>query len=314
MSARDDVSSELPDGEALTAFARSALGGGRRRGGAAARAAAVAAPPAADAPESVDAAQPAPASGGGAPAIPHPSPEGENALQTEAKPKHAATPKRTAEEPKQPAATPAAPPEPAPEPEQEPAAQRPQEDERGPKGAEVEVRAVVVPTTRTAIPRGLQAGGVIEVQVPDLGPTGSRATQCTVMLSQNVRDRFARYQLEKKMAGEKEPSNALVVRRAFLYARRNDQLGQILASVYHQAIEVDEEDYDEDGMLGDVIGRRTVRGRLRDNGQQSFRPSEQELATYDAYSRAYGFPNRSDFMEGILDHFLPQLPGPGRRR
>ncbi|MFF4902571.1 hypothetical protein [Streptomyces sp. NPDC001068] len=310
MSARDDVSSELPDGEALSAFARSALGGGRRRGGAATRTAAAAAPPAAAAPEPVDAAQPEPASDAGAPAIPHPSADGESALQSEVKPKRAVTPKRTAEESKQPAATPAAPSEPEPE----PAAQRPQEDERAPKGAEVEVRAVVVPTTRTSIPPGLQAGGVIEVQVPDLGPTGSRPTQCTVMLSQNVRDRFARYQLEKKIAGEKEPSNALVVRRAFLHARRNDLLGQILASVYHQAIEVDEEDYDEDGMLGDVIGRRTVRGRLRDNGQQSFRPSEQELATYDVYSRAYGFPNRSDFVEGILDHFLPQLPGPGRRR
>jgi hypothetical protein len=150
--------------------------------------------------------------------------------------------------------------------------------------------------------------------VPDLGPAGARSTQCTVMVSQNIRDRFAHYQLQKKIQGQKEPSNALVIRRAFLHARRNNLFGKILADVYHRANAVDEEDYDEDGLLGEVIGRRTVRGRLRDSGQQSFRPSQQELATYDAFATAYGFPDRSAFMEGLLDEFLPQLPTSGRRR
>jgi hypothetical protein len=134
------------------------------------------------------------------------------------------------------------------------------------------------------------------------------------MVSQNVRDRFAYYQLSKKMAGDKEPSNALVVRRAFLHAKRGDLFAKLLTDVYQQQNAVDDEDYDEDGMLGEVVGRRAVRGRLKDSGQQSFRPSEQELATYDAYSQAYGFPSRSDFLTAVLDEFLPQLPASGRRR
>jgi hypothetical protein len=195
-------------------------------------------------------------------------------------------------------------------------AEEPVVEEQQPSAAtaEVEVRAVTVPVTPTPLPPALQGGGVIEVRVPDLGPGGRRGTQCTVMVSNNVRDRFARYQLEKKMAGEAEPSNAMVVRRAFLNAKRNNLFGEIFRDMYHRVTAVDEEDYDEDGLLGEVVGRRTVRGRVRDSGQQSFRPSMQELATYDAFSTGYGFPDRSAFIEGLLDKFLPQLPAPGRRR
>lgn len=286
-----DVNSELPDQDALSAFANSALGGGRRRRR-------PAAPPAEDASaatlagtgpgqaqmeaerpaEETAAAQHAPAAEEPRLAVPSP---------THA-PKQPATPVHPKQEPA-PAAAPHAP------------------------STEVQVRAVAVPMTRTAVPPGLQ-GGTIEVQVPALGPAGARATQCTVMVSTSVRDRFAHYQLAKKMAGEKEPSNALVVRRAFLHCKRGNLFGKLLADLYHQHNQVDDEDYDEDGLLGDVIGRRTVRGRLKETGQQSFRPSEQELVTYDAYSQAYGFPSRSDFLDSVLDEFLPQMPASGRRK
>lgn len=281
-----DVNSELPDQDALAAFANSALGGGGRR-------------------RRNRSSQEEPA----AAAV------GEEAVRAQEVP--------PGQETEQPAPVTPAPaeeakatvPSPAPAPETASApSPRPVQGPREPRpSTEVEVRAVTVPMTRTPLPPGLQ-GGTIEVQVPALGPVGARATQCTVMVSTAVRDRFAHYQLAKKMAGEKEPSNALVVRRAFLHVRRANLFGKLLADLYHQANAVDDEDYDEDGLLGDVVGRRTIRGRLKETGQQSFRPSEQELVTYDAYSQAYGFPSRSDFLDAVLDEFLPQLPASGRRR
>lgn len=284
-----DVNSTLPDGDALAAFANSALGGGRRRRRPQAAETSVDAKPK----ETGKTAAPEPA-----PAVveeaPAPAPE-PSAAQEQQEPAQAAVP------------TPAR----APEAEQTPAPREEPAPATG--GGEVAVRAVAVPMTRTSMPPGLQ-GGPVEVRVPALGPSGARATQCTIMISQSVRDRFAHYQLAKKMAGDKEPSNALVVRRAFLYCRRADVFGKLLADVYQQHNAVDEEDYDEDGLLGEVIDRRVVRGRIKDSGQQSFRPSEQELATYDAYSQAYGFPSRSDFLGAVLDEFLPQLPASGRRK
>ena len=288
-----DVNSELPDQDALAAFANSALGGGgrrRRNRGSQETAEQPAADTAVHAvgeePVQPQEEQPEQKAAEPAPVAPAPAQEAKASVPS-------------------PAPAPETAPAPDPRPEQSPREQRP--------STEVEVRAVPVPMTSTWVPPGLR-GGTIEVQVPALGPAGARATQCTVMLSTAVRDRFAHYQLAKKMAGEKEPSNALVVRRAFLHAKRGNLFGKLLADAYHQANAVDDEDYDEDGLLGDVIGRRTVRGRLKETGQQSFRPSEQELATYDAYSQAYGFPSRSDFLDAVLDEFLPQLPASGRRR
>lgn len=200
---------------------------------------------------------------------------------------------------------------PAVEDDRAPAAE---EAESGTSTKELEVRALTVPAPLELLPPGLVKGGVVEVRVPDLGRTGTDPTQCTIMISSNVRDRFSHYQLEKKMAGEPEPANAMVVRRAFLHARRHQLFGEILKNWYHQATAVDQEDYDEDGLLGEVVGRRSVRGRVRDSGQQSFRPSKQELATYDAFQTAYGFTDRSAFLEGVLDKFLPELPASRRRR
>lgn len=296
-----DVNSELPDRDALAAFANSALGARRRRRPAA---------PASDEPAAAPTppADTTPGQTEQADKESEPATEETAAVQAE-QPSTAPA----AEEPKPAVPGPAAAPEesapavrPKPKPEPVPATPETQ-------STEVEVRAVTVPMTRTPVPPGLQ-GVSIEVQVPALGSAGMRATQCTIMASGSVRDRFAHYQLSKKMAGEKEPSNALVVRRAFLYCKRANLFGKLLTDVYQQHNAVEDEDYDEDGLLGEVIGRRAVRGRLKDSGQQSFRPSEQELVTYDAYSQAYGFPSRSDFLNAVLDEFLPQLPASSRRK
>jgi hypothetical protein len=303
-----DVNSELPDQDALAAFATSALGPGRRRRRAQA-ADSTAPSPGATAVE--DTAQQADKEAEQAAPDATKAPTTPEAAATEPQPEppdQAAHPEPSAPAPTATVPTPTR----APDAERTAPARAEQAAPTAP-GREVDVRAVSVPSTRTPVPPGLQ-GGPVEVRVPALGPAGVRATQCTVMVSNSVRDRFAHYQLAKKMAGEKEPSNALVVRRAFLYCKRKDLFVALLTDVYQQHNAVDEEDYDEDGMLGEVIDRRVVRGRLKDSGQQSFRPSEQELVTYDAYSQAYGFPSRSDFLGAVLDAFLPQLPASGRRK
>lgn len=151
------------------------------------------------------------------------------------------------------------------------------------------------------------------VQIRNLGEAGQRATQCTVMVSTSVRDRFAHYQLAKKMEG-REPTNAIVVRRAVLHARKNDLFAQLLEKVRHRQHPVEDEDHDPDGLFGEVPGRRAERGRVKDSVQQSFRPSYQELEVIDAITAAYGFPSRSDFLDAALDAFLPSLPPPGKSR
>ncbi|WP_328545420.1 hypothetical protein [Streptomyces europaeiscabiei] len=309
-----DVNAELPDQEALASFANSALGNRRRRRGqsndAAADTTASPTPPAETQPEET-ASAPVP------PVVevpPGPGPARRvEPTQTEEAVVPAPAPVPVVETPKT-----AAPPQKIERAQEQPeqAQQAQQEEQEGSGGQEVAVRAVAgPPATHRPVPLAYRSDVQIDqVQVPSLGPAGARATQCTVMVSHSVRERFAHYQLSKKMAGDKEPSNALVVRRAFLYCKRNNLFGKVLADVYQQHNAVDEEDYDEDGMLGEVVGRRAVRGRLKDSGQQSFRPSEQELANYDAFCQAYGFPSRSDFLNAVLDEFLPQLPTAGRRR
>ncbi|THA29142.1 hypothetical protein E6R18_24845 [Streptomyces sp. A1277] len=174
---------------------------------------------------------------------------------------------------------------------------------------QIKVRTLAPPPP-ARIPTRAETG---QVQIPNLGPEGSRATQCTIMVSGSVRDRIAQYQLSKKTETGKEPTNSVVVRRAFLNARRHNLFRTLLAAVHHRQNPVEEEDYDDDGLLGEVVGRRVERGRMKDSQQQSFRPSYQELATYDAFSTAYGFPSRSDFLDACLDEFLPSKATPARR-
>ncbi|WP_405183699.1 hypothetical protein OG225_42655 (plasmid) [Nocardia sp. NBC_01377] len=159
--------------------------------------------------------------------------------------------------------------------------------------------------------------GSVTVTVTDLGPSGQEATDCLVNVNSTVRQRFTAYQTDCKLNTGKEPSNGLVVRRAFTAARKEgaDVFAQMLASLDSIQVLSDEDDDDDpDGILGPVPGRRVARGRMKDSAQQSFRPSKQELATYDAVSDAFEFPSRSDFISALLDYFLPPLPTTKTRR
>jgi hypothetical protein len=136
---------------------------------------------------------------------------------------------------------------------------------------------------------------------------------CLIMVDTEVRSRFEQYQTTQKLATGHEPTNAVVVRRAFLHAKRHDLFQQLREDVRHQQQPLAEEDLDEDGLFGDVPNRRVERGRTKSRTQQSFRPSGRELAVYDRFCDSYLFPNRSDFLNSILDAFLPPLPaGPKR--
>jgi len=196
----------------------------------------------------------------------------------------------------------------APEQDNEPSGQGAATAEELPAGgAEVAVVA--------AAPARVLAGArpLPELGIKRQGPSEQRSTQCTVNVSLNVRDRFAAYQLAKKLERGSEPTNAVVVRRAVLHARKNDLFAGMLEAIRHRQAPLDDEDDDPEGLFGDVQGRRVERGRARDMAQQSFRPSYEELAVIDALVTAYGFTDRSSFLDAALDAFLPQLPEKRRR-
>ncbi|GAA2523232.1 hypothetical protein GCM10010276_87980 [Streptomyces longisporus] len=136
---------------------------------------------------------------------------------------------------------------------------------------------------------------------------------CLIMVDLEVRRRFEHYQTAQRLATGHEPTNAIVVRRAFLHAKRHSLFHQLRETVRHQQHTLTEEDDDPDGLFGDVPTRRVERGRTKSRTQQSFRPSGRELAVYDAYSSHHGFPNRSDFLNELLDAFLPPLPSAPKR-
>jgi hypothetical protein len=137
---------------------------------------------------------------------------------------------------------------------------------------------------------------------------GNLPTQCTIMVQPQVRERFGRYQTAQKVETGIEPTNAVVVKRAFLHAHKNNSWAQLREVVRHRQQPVGEEDQDPDGLFGEVPARRVDRGGVKHGVQQSFRPSQQELAVYDAYATAHHFDNRSDFLDAVLDAFLPSLP------
>ncbi|MEW2471069.1 hypothetical protein AB0919_39720 [Streptomyces sp. NPDC046994] len=137
--------------------------------------------------------------------------------------------------------------------------------------------------------------------------TNNTATQCTIMVQPQVRQRFTHYQTTQKVETGREPTNAIVVKRAFLHAHKNDLWAQLREDVRHRQTPVSDEDADPEGLFGEVPARRVDRGGVKHGVQQSFRPSLQELAVYDAYAAAHGFDNRSDFLDACLDAFLPPL-------
>jgi hypothetical protein len=236
----------------------------------------------------------------------------------------ATTPRRRRRESEDRPAEPQAPEQPAtaPAPPSEPAVSETPGGEAtglGPGVAVERQRVSDQPLVRQAAPAPVppQSSAPIrrhQVEVPDLGQVGAHPVQCTVNVSVSVRDRFAAYQLAKKVETGREPTNAVVVKRAMLAARKGARFPVLLEAVRHRQQPVEVEDDDPEGLFGDVVGRRAERGRIKDVVQQSFRPSRQELAVIDAFSSAYGFPSRSDFLDVVLDDFLPPLPDKPRSR
>lgn len=193
-------------------------------------------------------------------------------------------------------------PDPEPEPTPQPEAEAPAPE----PAAEVEVRTRPAPTRAVPVPLA-----ELPIRREDVG--AQRSTQCTVNVSTDVRVRFSAYQLAKKLSVGAEPTNAVVVRRAVLHARRNDLFARMREAIRHRQTPLDDEDDDPEGLFGDVPGRRAERGRVREVAQLPFRPSYEELQVIDALARAYEFANRSEFLDAALDEFLPPLQDKRRR-
>ncbi|WP_433717252.1 hypothetical protein ACQP2U_43085 (plasmid) [Nocardia sp. CA-084685] len=163
------------------------------------------------------------------------------------------------------------------------------------------------------------ANETITVNAPRLGPAGEDGTNALVNVDVEVRDRFEAYQDAVKQKTGSAPTNGVVVRRAFKHARKADSWLRLLEEELQrnrpQDAELDDdEDDDLAEILGDVNGRRAARGRVKNKAQQSFRPSKQELASFDAIWEAVGFPDRSGFINAMLHDFLPEGKKPTRAR
>lgn len=215
-------------------------------------------------------------------------------------------------------------PDPAPAEEPAPAGQEPAPDPAGEPRAELPVarrgpapdrRPVVRPRHRPVRAPAKQ-NEEQTYTLPDLGAAGSLATQCSVMVTTDVRERVREYQQKRLADTGREPTNALVVRRAVAaaYKGRDEVMPELLDRIRREQHDAEDEDDDPDGLFGDVDGRRVARGRVKgDRVQQPFRPSRQELATIDALTHAYGFPSRSDFVNVVLGWWLPPRKRSGGR-
>ncbi|MGW0647304.1 hypothetical protein ACWD4T_00615 [Streptomyces umbrinus] len=186
-------------------------------------------------------------------------------------------------------------------------------------GADASAPAAPSPAPIPAVPESVRPAGPAPAAPSRIGQqveishlptvsTGNDPTQCTIMVQRQVRERFGRYQTSVKVQTGSEPTNAVVVRRAFLHAHKNELWSELREAVRHRQHPVREADDDPEGLFGEVPARRVDRGGVKHSVQQSFRPSPQELAVYDGYASAYGFDNRSDFLDAVLDAFLPELP------
>lgn len=124
--------------------------------------------------------------------------------------------------------------------------------EASPAPAPVSQPEPVLPTVANQGSHSAVPAVVVEVQVPQLGERGQEAYQCTIMVSSDVRRRFAHYQLTQKVTTGHEPTNAVVVRRAVLHAKKHDLFGSLREALRHRRQPVQEEDSDPDGLFGEV--------------------------------------------------------------
>ena len=89
-------------------------------------------------------------------------------------------------------------------------------------------------------------------------------TQCTVMVQPQVRQRFGHYQTAVKVETGIEPTNAVVVKRAFLQAHKSGSWAELRDAVRHRQQPVSAEDDDPAGLFGEVPARRVELLRKRD--------------------------------------------------
>ncbi|MER5372673.1 hypothetical protein [Streptomyces sp. NPDC002553] len=122
-----------------------------------------------------------------------------------------------------------------------------------------------------------------------------------------VLERFKEYQLDQKIRTKSEPSNTVVVFRAINSAVAGNKLEQLSKLD-------DVADEDAGGFLAiQAPGRRTSRERRRTD-QLSWRPTFANLTQIDDLWPTAGFKDRSHFVNGVLDGFLPELKRKRKKR
>ncbi|MFI5864704.1 hypothetical protein [Streptomyces sp. NPDC051546] len=133
----------------------------------------------------------------------------------------------------------------------------------------------------------------------DTSASDNRFTQVTSIVDVEVLERFNAYKLDQKIRGS-EPSNTVVVFQAINQAVAQSKLEE-LSKV---AVEGQEE---AGGFLSiQAPGRRTSRERRRTD-QLSWRPTFANLEQIDDLWPTAGFKDRSHFVNGVLESFLPDL-------
>ena len=194
-------------------------------------------------------------------------------------------------------------PEPPPRPVEEP--ETPPEPEAAPEPPpEPEKPSVALLPAQAAAPA--TPAPKVDIELPNLGALGRTTMQCAVNIDLGVQDRFNEYQADRKTATGREPTNAVVIRRAVAAANKEEVFGELLEAALLRLRTGEEADDDSDSLFGEVEGRKESRGRTKTTGQQPFRPSRQELAVIDAIWQGYHFPSRSDFLNAVLDWWLPK--------
>ncbi len=123
--------------------------------------------------------------------------------------------------------------------------------------------------------------------------------QATVMVGVDVAERFRDYQKEQGRLGG-QPTNTEIVLEAL-----NDADGR-----YAALIAARQPQHDPSLRFPGRAYRRRATSEPRRTTQLAFRPSHAELEEIDRLWLEAGARSRSDFLDAVLDHFLP----PARRR
>ncbi|MEV2236323.1 hypothetical protein AB0H69_48365 [Streptomyces phaeochromogenes] len=108
-------------------------------------------------------------------------------------------------------------------------------------------------------------------------------------------ERFKAHQLDQKVRTREEPSNTVVVFLAINAAVKGNKLAGLNGGP---------DDSGDDFLSIHAPGRRTSRERRRTD-QLSWRPTFGNLDMIDALWPEHGFKDRSQFINAVLDAYLP---------